>query len=679
MASYAALLQPLKIKHLTIRNRVMSTSHAPAYGEDGMPGERYQLYHEEKAKGGIGLTMFGGSASVAIDSPATPWRQLALWDDAIIPYFQAFAERVHAHGAALMCQITHMGRRTRWDTENWLAPVSSSGVREPAHRSFPKAMEDHDIRRVTRAYGEAARRCRDGGLDGCEVLVANHLIMQFLSPRANRRSDAYGGSPENRLRFALEVLGSVRAAVGEDFVVGIRMTGDELAAGGLDHEACLEVIRRLAQSGLVDFLNVSGGEVFSHMELTNYIPTMAYPVAPYLYLASAVRRISELPVFHAGRVPDIETAARAVADGHVDMVGMTRPHLADPHIVKKLSEGRVDDIRQCVGASYCLDRIYLGGEALCIQNPASGREATRPHVIPKAATSRRVVVVGAGPAGLEAARVSAERGHAVVLFEKEAETGGQINLAARATWRRSLSGISRWLDGQVKKLGVDVRLGSHAGLDEVLACAPEVVVIATGGRPNSQVAKGAELAVSSWQILSGAVAPAGNVLLFDDQANHQGVSCAEFMAQAGARVELVSPDRAIAEELGASNFSVHLRELYRAGVVLTPDTRLIEISAEGNRLVAVLRNEYDHGEEERAVDQVVIEHGTIPEDDLYFALKPRSRNLGELDLEALVAGRPQAIESNARGQFQLFRVGDAVASRNIHAAIYDSLRLCKDL
>ena len=169
------------------------------------------------------------------------------------------------------------------------------------------------------------------------------------------------------------------------------------------------------------------------------------------------------------------------------------------------------------------------------------------------------------------------------------------------------------------------------------------------------------------------------MLLFDDQANHQGVSCAEFMAQAGARVELVSPDRAIAEELGASNFSVHLRELYRAGVVLTPDTRLIEIGAEGNRLVAVLRNEYDHGEEERAVDQVVIEHGTMPEDDLYFALKPRSRNLGELDLEALVAGRPQAIESNRGGQFQLFRVGDAVASRNIHAAIYDSLRLCKDL
>jgi 2,4-dienoyl-CoA reductase-like NADH-dependent reductase (Old Yellow Enzyme family)/glycine/D-amino acid oxidase-like deaminating enzyme len=679
VASYQALLEPLTIKNLTLRNRVMSTSHAPAYGDDGMPGERYQLYHEEKAKGGIGLTMFGGSASVAIDSPATPWRQLALWDDAIIPYFQAFAERVQRHGAALMCQITHMGRRTRWDTENWLAPVSSSGVREPAHRSFPKAMEDHDIRRITEAYGAAARRCREGGLDGCEVLVANHLIMQFLSPRTNRRSDAYGGPLENRLRFALEVLEAVRRAVGEDFVVGIRMTADEFAEGGLDHEDCMAVIRRLATSGLVDFLNVSGGEVFSHMELTNYIPNMAYPVAPYLYLASAVRQISELPVFHAARIPDIETAARAVAEGHVDMVGMTRPHMADPHIVAKLAEGRVDDIRQCVGAGYCLDRIYLGEEALCIQNPATGREATMPHAIAKAERSRRVVVVGAGPAGLEAARAAAARGHVVVLFEKESESGGQINLAARATWRQSLSGISRWLDGQVRKLGVEMRLGAKASLDDVLACEPEVVVIATGGRPNTDVAKGAELAVSSWEILSGAVAPAETVLLFDDQGGHQGASCAEFMARAGARVEIVSPDRAIADELGNTNFATHLRELYRAGVVLTPDTRLVEIGHEGNRLVAVLRNEYDQGEEERAVDQVVIEHGTVPDDDLYFALKPHSRNLGEVDLEALVAGRPQAIESNPDGRFQLFRVGDAVASRNIHAAIYDSLRLCKDL
>jgi 2,4-dienoyl-CoA reductase-like NADH-dependent reductase (Old Yellow Enzyme family) len=679
MASYEHLLRPLTIKNLTIRNRVMSTSHAPSYGEGGMPGERYQLYHEEKAKGGIGLTMFGGSASVAVDSPASPWNQLDVTDDRIVPYFRDFAKRIHRHGAALMCQLTHMGRRTRWDIENWIVPVSASAVREPAHRSFPKEMEEHDIRRVIAAYGQAARRCKEGGLDGCEVLFAGHLIGQFLSLRVNRRSDGYGGSLENRMRLGLEIMEAVRDAVGDDFVVGIRMTGDEMADGGLSHENCLEVFRTIGDSGLVDFFNVSGGDIFSHMELSNYIPNMAYPDAPFLYLASAVKQITDLPVFHAGKVMSVEMAARAIEEGHVDMVGMTRPHIADPHIVKKLMEGRADDIRQCVGANYCLDRIYLGADTLCLQNAATGREATMPHVIsPGEGPARTVVVVGAGPAGLEAARVSAARGHRVVLFERAEEVGGQVNLAAKATWRQSLSGIPRWLDDQVRRAGVDLRLGIEATADSVLGEAPDIVVIATGGRPNKRPVKGEDLAVTTWDILSGAVAPGENVLLFDDQADHQGVSCAEFMASREALVEIVTPERAVAEELGSTNFAVHLRELHKLGVVMTPDYRVTEVMREGNKLVAVLRNEYTLQEEEREIDQVVIEHGTLPVDDLYFALKPLSRNLGETDIEALIAGSLQSIAANPEGRFQLFRIGDAAASRNIHAALYDALRLCKD-
>jgi 2,4-dienoyl-CoA reductase-like NADH-dependent reductase (Old Yellow Enzyme family) len=214
------LLGPYQLKHLRLRNRIVSTSHEPAYAEDGLPKLRYQLYHEEKAKGGIALTMIGGSANVAIDSPST-FGQLYMGDDAIIPYLRQLADRVHTHGAAVMSQITHMGRRTEWDSADWLPIVSSSAQREPAHRSFPKAMEDFDIRRVVRAYGEAARRCRDGGLDGVEVSAyAGHLIDQFLSPRMNRRTDRYGGSLDNRLRFAFEVLEQVRSAVGDDFLVG---------------------------------------------------------------------------------------------------------------------------------------------------------------------------------------------------------------------------------------------------------------------------------------------------------------------------------------------------------------------------------------------------------------------------------------------------------------------------
>jgi len=678
MADYDVLLEPFKLKHLTLRNRVLSTAHAPAYAENGMPGERYQAYHEEKARGGIGLAMFGGSSTVSVDCPAT-FGQLNVAQDSIVPYFRAFAERVHRHGTAIMCQITHMGRRTRWDTGDWLAPVAPSRVREPEHRSFPKAMEEWDIRRIVRDFGQAARRCHEGELDGVELSYAGaHLVPQFWSSGVNRRADGYGGSLANRMAFGVEILEEIRRQVGPDYIVGVRLSGDELVEDGLTPEECLAIARSLASTGMVDYLSVVGGNPRDWHSLAVHMPNMSFPVAPFLYMASAIRAEVDLPVFHAGRITDLATAARAVGDGHVDLVAMTRAHLADPHIVKKLMEGRADDIRQCVGAAYCIDRIYVGGEALCIQNAATGREQTMPHVVPKAASRRRVVVAGAGPAGLEAARVAAERGHAVILFEAEPRTGGQINLAARATWREPLSGITRWLDAQIRKLGVDLRLGTEATPEAVMAEQPDLVVVATGGRPDKGRMTGAELAVTIADVLTGRVEVAETVLLYDDEGEHRGLSCAEFMLQRGAKVELVTPERHVGIELGGTNFPIHLRELYKGGIVLTPDTRLVHIYREGNQLVAVLRNQYGAGEEERVVEQVVADHGTLPRDELYFALKPHSSNLGEVDLQALVGSRPQTIVNNPAGRFQLFRVGDAVASRNIHAAIYDSLRLCKE-
>ncbi|HSI41182.1 MAG TPA: NADH:flavin oxidoreductase [Xanthobacteraceae bacterium] len=677
IANADALLKPLTIKGLTIRNRVMSTSHAPGYGRDGKPQERYQLYHAEKAKGGIGLTMFGGSSSVAIDSPAAPWNQISVADDSVIPYFAQFTERVHAHGAKLMIQLTHMGRRTKWDTENWFPTLSASPRREPASRTIPREMDKADIRRVVKAFASAVRRCKEGGLDGCEISAAHgHLVDQFWSPSVNQRSDEYGGSLENRMRFGIEVLEAMREAAGDDYVIGMRMSGDEMIGDGLSHEDCVAIAVDYARRGLVDFLNILGGQARDHIAHAVSLPNMSFPVAPFLFLPSAIKREVEVPIFHAQRVTDLATGARAVAEGHVDMIAMTRAHIADPHLVKKLIEGRDDDIRQCVGAGYCIDRIYVGGDALCIQNAATGREATMPHVIARADMPRKVVVVGAGPGGLEAARVCAERGHTVVLFEKDTLAGGQINIAAKATWREALSGIPRWLFAQVQKKGVDIRLGTEATAEKVLAERPDVVILATGGLPNPGHAKGADLAVSTWDVLAGRVEPTGTVLLYDEIGGHNAASTAEVLAKKGCLVEIATHDRMIAEEVGTTNQPIHLRELYKLGVVMSPNMELIELYREGNRLVAALRNTMTDAEEERVVDRVVVDYGTLPVEALYRALSEGAVNGGQTDLDALVEGRPQPWPAQG---YALYRIGDAQAGRNIHAAIYDALRLCKDL
>ena len=679
MGQYDALFTPLSIRNMTIRNRIMSTSHAPAYDEDGMPGERYQRYHEEKAKGGIGLTMFGGSSGVSFESKVD-WGQLSLASDRVIPYLQQFSERIHGHGAKLMIQMAFMGKKIQWDQGEWFIPLGPSRPRERWHAQYAKEVEDWDIARIVRAFGQAARRAKQGGLDGCEISAhANQILDVFWSPRHNRRTDKYGGSFENRMRLGREVMEEMRKQVGEDFVIGIRMSGAELVEEGMEPEECRATAAYYAREGLVDFLNISAGSIMTRMSHSKITPNMSWPVAPYLHLASAIKAEVDIPVFHATRIQDPATAARAIEDGHIDMVAMTRAHIADPYFVEKLREGREDDIRQCVGASYCLDRLYTGGGALCIQNAATGRERTMPHKISKGPNgAKKVVVIGGGPGGMEAARVSAERGHDVVLFEGTDRMGGQINLATKIGHRENLSGVTRWLESQTRKLPVDLRMQTMATAEVVKAEAPDLVIVATGGRPNPGRFHDSALVATGQDILSGRVAPGETVLVYDDQNDHQGVSVAEYLAERGARVELVTPDWMTASKLGPTNRPIHIRNLHARGVVMTPDLRLEGVEAEGNRIVAVLHNDYSEADEERLVDQVVVEHGTLPNEELYFALRPDSANLGEVDFDALLEGRPQEIATNPAGAYRLFRIGDAVTSRNIHAAIYDALRLCKD-
>jgi 2,4-dienoyl-CoA reductase-like NADH-dependent reductase (Old Yellow Enzyme family)/thioredoxin reductase len=677
--SHDPLLQPFKLKHLTLRNRLMISSHEPAYPEDGMPKGRYRAYHAERAKAGIALTMTAGSVAVSRDSPPV-FNNILAYRDEVVGWMKALVDECHDHGAAVMIQLTHLGRRTRWDKGDWLPVVAPTMEREPAHRAFPKLIETWDIDRIKADFADAAERMKAAGVDGIDFESFGHLLSQFWSPMSNELGNEYGGSLENRMRFSLEVLAAVRERVGKEFILGMRYAADEDTPAGYDKAEGIEIGRRLKDSGLIDFLNVVKGHIETDAGLTDNIPIMGMASAPYLDLAGEVRAATRFPVFHATRIQDVATARYAIAAGKVDMIGMTRAHMADPQIMRKILEKREHDIRPCVGANYCLDRIYQGGMALCLHNPATGREETMPHDVPKAPARRKVVIVGAGPAGLEAGRVAGERGHEVIIHEAAPQAGGQIRLTAQNPRRREMIGITDWRMAQCEALGVTIRYNSLADAETVLAERPDVVIIATGGLPHTEVlSEGNGLVISTWDIISGEAKPGTDVLIYDDAGDHAALMAAEVIAAAGSRVEIMTRDRSFAPEVMAMNLVPYMRSLQKRDVRFTVTWLLEAVRKDGNQLVAQIGSDYGGVSREQRHDQIIVNHGTRPNDSLYLDLIEHSTNEGAVDYDDLIDGRPQVRSTNPAGKFQLFRIGDAVAARNTHAAIYDALRLVKDL
>ena len=467
---------------------------------------------------------------------------------------------------------------------------------------------------------------------------------------------------------------AIRRAVGDDFVVGIRFVVDEAGESRLGFEECLEIARIFEASGSIDFFNAIYGRMDTQIRLAvDCMPGMASPMAPFLSRAGAFKQAVRLPVFHATRITELATARYAIAEGLLDMVAMTRAHIADPSLVAKLARGDEARVRPCVGATHCMSEL----RPTCLHNPSTGHERELPHEIERAEARWRVLVAGGGPAGLEAARVCAERGHEVRLHEASGQLGGQVLLATQASWRRDLVGLVDWRKEEIERLGVDIRFNHYVEPDAVGAEDADVVIVATGGIPDIDWVKGAEYCTSVWDILTGAARPSADVIVYDGTGRHAALTAAEKLRMAGSGVAFFGLDGHLAMEMAYSEQVIWRRRTYEIGIEPRLDRRLVRVERDGNRLRATFRNELTDAEETRAADQVVVEHGTRPADALFLDLRVHASNHGVVDQDALIQGRTQP-EAEGDG-FRLFRIGDAVSSRNIHAAVLDAFRLCRVL
>jgi mycofactocin system FadH/OYE family oxidoreductase 2 len=601
-------------------------------------------YHRERAKGGVGLII-----TEAIAVHPTSLARLGMihnWDDRVIPGLRELAGAVHQYGSKIFGQLNHNGRGmlSFYSGKPLLAP---SPIPDSLMREVPKEMELDEIHEVISSFGQAARRLKEAGFDGVEIQGAHgYLVHQFMSPYSNKRKDQYGGSLENRLRFPFEVIAEVRKSVGGDFVVGIRISGDEFTPQGLTLEDMIEISKELEGSGQIDFLNVSVGNYDSCQLIT---PPWYIPIGSFVYLAAHIKEAVGIPVMCVNRINDPVLAEKILADHQADLIGMTRALIADPELPNKAKEGRLDEIRNCIGCNQmCLGVAppttpYLS----CTVNPVVGEEEEA-GILKPASVKKTVIIIGGGPAGLEVARIAAKRGHRVTVYEKEEELGGQVALFAEDPNRIDFADIIRFLTVQLKKLGVEVRTGTYGTPEMVIELNPDVVVVATGSEPNIPQIPGADkdTVVTTWEVLKHEREIGKRVLIIAEGEGHQRpVSIAETLADQGKDVEVVSTLPVVGMDIELGTLRIQYQRLSDKGVVLMPSTKVVEIF----RGEVKVRNLYTNVERRIPVDTVVDASESRSVNVLYFSLK------GKVS--------------------ELYQVGDCVAPRRLNDAIYAGYHL----
>jgi len=615
------LFSPITIGPITLRNRIVSSSHHPLFINlaTGLLDDRMVHYWAAKAKGGIGLI------ETYLTTTHVKAAQDAFRRPGAVEAFKRAADAVHEHGAKLICQIANSG--AQGGGFNGPASWAPSPVLTPdgqGHLNCPHEMTTEEVREFVKAFARAATVAREAGTDGVQIHGAHgYLITEFMSPSTNKRTDEYGGSLENRMRFALEIIDATRAAVGNDFVVGIRVSADEFVPGGFTLDDFLDMARILDRTGKLDYMSVSTG---TYRTIGTAIDPMYYPLNSFVYCAAAVKQVVDIPVVARGRIQDPVQAEEILASNQADMVSMVRPIIADPELPNKAVDGRLDEIAKCIGCNEaCWGTIYfsrmLTSGISCTMNPTIGKEGEPGWgELEPAEVKKRVMVIGGGPAGLEAARVAAARGHQVSLYEAGSELGGQTLIAAKAPGRDGFLDLSRYYTHQMNLLNIDLHLNTEVNAETVKEQKPDAVIVATGSVPLIPDIPGIDgnNVVNVWQVLKGEVETGNNVVVIGDDDLIGSLSTADFLADQGKKIELVCWGYFAGAKVEPATREAIYQRLLMKGVVLSPITIVNEIS--GNTVITM--NRFTNEERRiEGVDTVVVACGGRENNALYYKLK----------------------------------------------------------